>query len=229
MNDFLKDAPRKDDLVSVRVNAKYVREGDPTDHDGGFAGYLVWIGETMVCLPPDATVKVLERAEQKCGATEGATGITCQLPRYHPPAVDHEGTHDPATAGHDGIGYRLTVRWPWNQWDRDFAAVGGEVPLPEWEREILEQEAARHPVKDAPPLPAREPRVFSADGPEPPADVKAVTDRHHHLPYLIRLGDGWCWSQDPKQVTGAGHSPWASPWASAAAHAQNLDLREVVL
>jgi hypothetical protein len=61
-----------------------------------------------------------------CEATEGATGITCQLPRFHGKEVDHEGAHDPATAGHDGIGYRLTVRWPWNEWDRDYAAVQGE-------------------------------------------------------------------------------------------------------
>lgn len=101
---------------------------------------------------------------EQCRATEGATGIECGLPRRHALDVDHEGTHDPATSKHDGIGYRLTVRWPWCEWDRDAKAVGFEMPLPDWE--MLAEESARQQKP--------EPRVFRSDGPEPPEDVQVL-------------------------------------------------------
>jgi hypothetical protein len=64
VSDFHKgDKPRKGDKVRIGVDAEYVREGDPADHDGGFAGWIVTIAGAMVYLPTDATVEVLERAD----------------------------------------------------------------------------------------------------------------------------------------------------------------------
>lgn len=54
--------------------------------------------------------------------------------------------------------------------------------LPEWERELLEQEAARQPA----------PRVFTADGPEPPGDVLQVSDRDGDT--LTRAGNDGLWA-----------------------------------
>jgi len=68
-----------------------------------------------------------EEAAKKCRATEGATGIECNLQRLHRFDEDHLGVHDPANAEHEGIGYRLIVRWPWNSWDRDYAVVAQSI------------------------------------------------------------------------------------------------------
>lgn len=99
----------------------------------------------------------------RCNAMEGATGITCGLPRFHGPDVDHEGRHE-YQGDKDPVGYWMFVRWPWNEYDRDAEAVGAEVPLPDWEREIIEQEAAaKEPVEEYP-------GVSGAGVPHPPAD-----------------------------------------------------------
>lgn len=64
-----------------------------------------------------------------CGALDGVTGIKCGLIRYHSMSVDHEGTATPEQAVE--AGYPMFVRWPWQNYDRDYAAVssvtsGGE-------------------------------------------------------------------------------------------------------
>lgn len=164
-----------------------------TDGETGRGGYV----------PVSASVVVL--APETCGATEGATGVACGLLRGHSLPIDHEGTHEPDDKA-DSVGYRLFVRWPWNQWDRDYA----EVVLPR-------------------PEPSREPRVFTADGPEPPDDVSVVLDytaedRPDRLRYLVRQGDRWQWN-DQKVATdlvgGAG------TWRQMALHAAG-PLREVL-
>lgn len=44
----------------------------------------------------------------------------------------------------------------------------------------------------------REPRVFSSDDPEPPEDVKVLTDGDDDMGFLVRHPDGWVWRDDPK-------------------------------
>lgn len=86
--------------------------------------------------------------------------------------------------------------------------------LPDWERELLEQEAARPPAQ-------REPRVFTSDGPEPPQDVVAVEwlEVESQYPYLIRVFGGWLWSQAANRITpdhGATPNNWSGAVASRA-------------
>lgn len=50
----------------------------------------------------------------RCKASEGCTGIDCALPAGH--QGEHEGTHK-AGGEHDGVGYDLFVRWPYQPWD----------------------------------------------------------------------------------------------------------------
>jgi hypothetical protein len=140
----------------------------------------------------------------RCNAIEGATGINCGLPRLHAADVDHEGTHEPV-GDRDSVGYRLFVRWPWTEWDRDAAAVGADVPLPEWEQELVEQEAARQQ------------RVFRSDGPEPPQDVKTLEWIHYgasYARYLARNGDGWSWVNAPGCAPAFDDAPLS--WSPAA-------------
>jgi len=130
----------------------------PSNRGNGY-GRLDWSGvktsKVVGVVPgtPAAEALSTQVPGPRCGAGEGATGINCGLPRLHALDVDHEGTHQPGVDG-DGIGYQLFVRWPWQQWDRDYS----DVALPEWEQQLLARQAA-------------EPRVFSSDGPEPPEDV----------------------------------------------------------
>ena len=49
-----------------------------------------------------------------CKASEGATGIDCQLETGH--QSNHEGAHK-SGGEHDGIGYDLFVRWAYQPWD----------------------------------------------------------------------------------------------------------------
>ncbi len=51
----------------------------------------------------------------RCKGSEGATGIDCRLDAGH--QQDHEGQHAPGPGEHDGIGYPLFVRWPYEPWD----------------------------------------------------------------------------------------------------------------
>jgi hypothetical protein len=154
-----------------------------------------------VSLPLSADNIVVEvLAPGWCGATEGATGITCGLVRWHSLSVDHEGTHEPAEEN-DSVGYPLFVRWPWNQWDKDYA----DLVLPE--------------------ATAREPRVFRSDGPEPPADVVALKDEAARgRQYLVRLdSDEWAWSWSAYATDSSGHNTWA-----VQARGAKGDLREVL-
>ena len=50
----------------------------------------------------------------RCKASEGATGIDCELEAGH--QGEHEGTHK-SGGEHDGIGYDLFVRWPYQPWN----------------------------------------------------------------------------------------------------------------
>lgn len=107
-----------------------------------------------------------------------------------------------------------------------------ETPLPEWEMELLEQEAARRPgPRPGPRVPrtlksAREPRVFSSDGPEPPPDVVALIDNGARLArYLLRRSDDrWQWSKDL-----AGKNLYdILDWATVQRVHRNLPLVEVL-
>lgn len=166
-------APRDIDRADVLGELEHrFKEADPNNA-------IAWVLDELVELD------ILRYKEPPhCRATEVATGIGCSLPRGHALDVDHEGTHDPETASNDGVGYRLTVRWPWQQYDPDYS----DVAIPEWERELLAQESAR----------SREPRVFQSDGPEPPADVTVLLDeRATTARYLLRRTDGrWQWAKD---------------------------------
>lgn len=217
---------------------------------GDHPSFVSWAksGDMVVAVPADATIEVLERAKQECGATEGATGITCQLARFHAAAIDHEGMHDPATATHDGIGYRLTVRWPWNEWDRDAKAVGGEfpevsgagVPYPKPAADMCTLDdcvAAPRCSSGATVWHTRTPecgpqkselRVFRSDGPEPPQDVKALLDAEDttRMPYLLRIDDGWVWSSVLYEVQTDDDKP--RPWSSRAVTAMSRELRELI-
>lgn len=55
--------PQPDDTVRIVLDGTYVREGDPTDHDGGFAGHLVRVNGVLLCVPLFAGIEVLERAD----------------------------------------------------------------------------------------------------------------------------------------------------------------------
>lgn len=186
MNDFLKGAPREIDRADVLGELLHRFEKDDPNNA------VEWVLDTLTELD------ILSyRKPPLCGATEGATGIDCGLPRLHPLDVDHEGTHDPVTAGHDGIGYRLTVRWPWQEYDRDYAEAES---LPDY--------------LDA----QREPRVFRSDGPEPPEDVNAlewldIQKRDQYL-YLIRVGSGWLWSRMANRLAPE-HRATPNDWCDA--------------
>jgi hypothetical protein len=71
----------------------------------------------------------------RCGATEGATGVTCSLIRWHSLSVEHEGTASPEQE--KSVGTPLFVRWPWNEYDRDWAV------LRESSSDLLIQEGTR--------------------------------------------------------------------------------------
>jgi hypothetical protein len=165
-------APRDIDRADVLGELEHrFKEADPNNA-------IAWVLDELVELD------ILRyREPPHCRATEGATGVKCWLPRGHALDVDHEGTHDPETASNDGIGYRLTVRWPWQQYDPDYS----DVAIPEWERELLAQESAR----------SREPRVFSSDGPEPPADVARVINRLGDT--IERIGGRWWYTTQDGQ------------------------------
>jgi hypothetical protein len=63
-----------------------------------------------------------------------------------------------------------------------------------------------------------EPRVFHSDGAEPPADVEAlewidIPDPKLQYRYLVRVADGWLWSQSSADVTpdfGASPARWTT-------------------
>jgi hypothetical protein len=173
--------PQPGDMVQVTLAGEWI------DDERGQAIYDPVSG-WRYDVPKEATVEVL--APPRCGAIEGMTGLECGLPKGHPLHEDHEATHDPETADHDGVGYRLSVRWPWSDYDKD-------KPLPEWEMELLEM---GHAPKPGPRPPRRssphgwEPRVFHAKGDglpdEPPEDVASVVDVQGD--HLDRVGD-WRW------------------------------------
>lgn len=96
------------------------------------------------CFEPEpvtgAEIDAWARAEA-CTASECATGIDCALTRFHPLDMDHEGTHVP----NQSIGYPLFVRWPWQQYDRDYSGAAGVL------------------AEDAPPLPDAYPHYYQPD------------------------------------------------------------------
>jgi hypothetical protein len=88
-----------------------------------------WEGDQFVELPAAFAVPapaVVEPQVPVCKGMEGATGIDCQLDAGHP--EDHEGTREPK-GENDSIGYRLTVRWPRNEFDSERVAPA-VVPEP---------------------------------------------------------------------------------------------------
>jgi hypothetical protein len=209
----VSEQPRPGDRVRITYEAEYRNGWEAVGKDG------------TVTYPADATVEVL--TPPRCGAIEGLTGLECGLPKGHPLHEDHEATHDPETAEHDAVGYRLSVRWPWNDYDKD-------KPLPEWEMELLEREGAAPKPGARKPRPSSspgwdyvawkarqmagqlssphgwEPRVFQADGPEPPEDVKALRyldgNPSDRWPYLIHTRSGWVWApslDEPTTFAGA--------------------------
>jgi hypothetical protein len=92
--------------------------------------------------------------------------------------------------------------------------VGEAFGTPAWEDKRGNQPSlSEHGEK-------REPRVFAADGPEPPHDVAVLRDGttdHDDRGYLLRTEDGWCWSHRP-QVIRADCGPIQS-WKDAASSA----------
>lgn len=82
-----------------------------------------------------------------------------------------------------------------------------------------------------PPPVGTAPRVFKADGPEPPIDVRVLIDSNpdpeeSSFAYLIRAGGGWCWSPSPELI--APDHGIAGPWSERADGAVGEGLREVL-
>lgn len=181
----MSEQPRVGDRVRVRARAF---DGELVELDGNCGVVIDGDGQRRSFRMPFCSVEVIE--PPRCRASEGATGIQCDLPKGHGIDVDHEGTHDPETAKHDGVGYRLTVRWPWQQWDPDYS----DVALPE--QEMLAQEEARAQGPNG-----WEPRVWHSDGPEPAEHVKALRyidgKPDELLPFLVRTQSGWVWDASP--------------------------------
>jgi hypothetical protein len=82
-----------------------------------------------------AEVDRLAHDPDRCGATEGATGVTCSLIRWHSLSVEHEGSASPEQE--KSVGTPLFVRWPWNEYDQDWAV------LRESSSDLLIQEGTR--------------------------------------------------------------------------------------
>ena len=198
-----QQTPQPGDLIRVTYEGRY----------GVQPSGLEYLSNPRVPDQPlfdGATVEVLERAE--CGASEGMSGIACQLPKGHvlPDGslrTVHEGT---TTAEQTKVaGYEIFVRWP----------VDGKT-LPASPLEYPEVSGAGVPY---PP----EPRVFRSDGPEPPSDVHAVRDGSSSIPFLVRYGDHWRWARNLKHAED--HAYVGGSWEDAnSRHTQPVTLVEVV-
>lgn len=85
------------------------------------------VGQDLVC---PCTVDAYR--PERCKATEGATGISCHLQAGH--LGDHAGQHTPRTDGTDSVGYPLSVRWPYTDYDRDAGIRPQSIPTREADR-----------------------------------------------------------------------------------------------
>lgn len=95
----------------------------------------------------------------------------------------------------------------------------------QWETDDLELAIDPHEPVVLTRAASAPPRVFKSDGPEPPADVKALewldlAETADQYPYVIRVGYGWLWSTSATHLKSLGqHGAFvpATPraWAEA--------------
>jgi hypothetical protein len=157
--------PQPKDRVRVILEGEYLDDdGDPC---------VVLSDREAVGIPDCATVQVLERAA--CGASEGMSGIACQLPKGHvlPDGslrTVHEGTTTPEQT--KTAGYEIFVRWPVAGTTLlNPAVTAAEVEQWQEDDEYPEVSGAGvpYPTQEAPPSPPSadrlpmEPRQWVAD------------------------------------------------------------------